>query len=214
LVNQAKDVLVNRLLLLYLINGAGQYKYVGITKAHKLTFLAQKEMNKKSEKGFSYFFKKLPLGPFSDNIGRDVDWLEESQLLGTNLHSDNEFFCTTPHGLTVLADFKEMFERNKIFTSVIDAVNRKYAHYSSQELVDVVHRQKNPVQPQITIDETLHNKPVLFYLRDEAVKSKFDITVEEEETLDIYLDPESYMSAIRAVKSAQTKPFLRLEEVF
>jgi len=212
--SQLKATLINRLLLLYLIDDAKQYKPIPITKTHKLAYLAQKEMNKKSEKGFSYYFKKLSKGPFSDGIGRDVDWLEEAQLLGAEVYEDHEFFYATQHGHTVLTDFKEMFERNKSFTSIINAVNHKYAHYNSQQLVRLVHGQKNPVQPKITIHETLHGEAILFYLNDEVAKKKFDITEEEEESLDIYLDKQSYDSAVAARISAQTEPFLELCDVF
>jgi uncharacterized phage-associated protein len=205
--------LTNRLMLLWLINDASKRCSVGVTKVHKLTYLSQYEMIKQQEKGFSYEFIKLPMGPFSDEVKEDINWLKIYDLVTYHRNVDNRYFKLSKFGLKILSDFTELFTRNEVFTQKIADINHSYAGYTAQHLVDIVHKQPNPCCPSITIDDTMQQEPILKPLMGNA-KQEFVITNEETETLEIYLDAESYESAIESCRSAQTKPLLSLNEVF
>jgi len=205
--------LTNRLMLLWLINDASKRRSVGVTKVHKLTYLSQYEMIKQQEKGFSYEFIKLPMGPFSDGVKNDINWLKIYDLVTYHRNLNNKYFKLSKFGLKILSDFQEIFTRNEAFTKKISDINHNYAGYTAQHLVDIVHKQPNPCCPSITIDDTAQQEPILKPLTGNA-KQEFVITPEEAETLEIYLDAESYESAIEACKSAQTKHLLSLHEVF
>ncbi|MCL1970218.1 MAG: hypothetical protein FWF66_01985 [Candidatus Bathyarchaeota archaeon] len=106
-----------------------------------------------------------------------------------------------------------MFSRNSSFINKLLDVNNKYARYHAHELVDIVHRQPNPCNPDVTIHDTVANALILPYFFG-AADQTFTITPEEEATLEIYMDAESFKSAIAACESARTKPLLSLDEVF
>ncbi|MCL1970217.1 MAG: hypothetical protein FWF66_01980 [Candidatus Bathyarchaeota archaeon] len=78
--------LTNRLLLLWLIDDASKKGSIGLTKTQKLTFLSQYEMMKRNEKGFSYNFTKYPMGPVSEELKMDVDYLNKHQLIDITLY--------------------------------------------------------------------------------------------------------------------------------
>jgi len=214
-----KTALANRLLLLWLIDDASKKGSIGITKTHKLTFLSQYEMMKQEEKGFSYNFIKWSKGPVSKELKEDVTWLNKRKLIDITRYKvkshtpDGQNFSCTEMGLKILTDFHEMFNRNSRFVDKILVVNNNYAFYPAHELVDIVHSQPNPCNPDVTIHDTVSNALILPYYFG-AAKQEFVITPEEEATLEIYLDAESYESAIEACNSARTSPLLSLDEVF
>ncbi len=190
-----------------------RFKAAGDTKAHKLAYLAQLEMTKQQEKGLSYDFKKLPFGPYSDELQADVDWLEEQQLVESKPFGDGKLFSDSKFGTKLLSDFCEMYIRNSEFTRKIYAINCKYASYTTYQLVDVVHRLQHPYK-NMTIDEAPLNDWILCSLPSDSAKLEFTITPEELATLEVYLDDESYRSATSACYFAQRKRLLSLDEVF
>ncbi|MGD6808592.1 MAG: hypothetical protein ACQCN3_02725 [Candidatus Bathyarchaeia archaeon] len=209
----SKTTLSNRLLLLWLLHDAMRFKAAGDTKAHKLAYLAQLEMTMQQEKGLSYDFKKLPFGPYSDDLQADVNWLEEEQLIESKLYGDGKIYSDSKFGLKLLSDFCGMYARNSEFTRKIYATNCKYASYSTYQLVEIVHQQKHPYK-NMTIDEAPLNDWILCSLPENVAKIEFTITPEELATLEIYLDEETYKSVSNACYFAQRKPLLRLDEVF
>lgn len=211
--NISKTSLSNRLLLLWLLHDAMKFKQLGDTKAHKLAYLSELEMVNQHESGFNYDFKKLPFGPFSDELKVDVDWLEEQQLIDSRPYADGKLFSDSRFGTKLLSDFSEMFVRNNEFTRKIYAVNCKYAIYGTHELVNVVHRLKHPYR-NMTINDAPIGDLLLTPMPDSLVKNKFTITPEELATLEVYLDDECYKSAMSACYSAQRKPLLSIDEVF
>jgi uncharacterized protein YwgA len=211
--NSLKTALSNRLLLLWLLHDAMRFKAAGDTKAHKLAYLSQLEMTKQQEKGLSYNFKKLPFGPYSEELQADIKWLEEQQLIESQPFKDGKMFNDSKLGIKLLSDFQEMYVRNNEFTRKIYATNCKYASYNTHQLVDVVHRQQHPYK-NMTIDEAPLNDWILCSLPSDSAKLEFTITPEELATLEIYLDEESYRSATSACYFAQRKPLLSLDEVF
>lgn len=73
-----REVLTDRLLLLWLIYDAMHHKRFGNTKAQKLAYLSEKLMIDGREKGFNYDFIKLPFGPFSEDLEKDRNKHERS----------------------------------------------------------------------------------------------------------------------------------------
>ncbi|MCL2134152.1 MAG: hypothetical protein FWH37_01135 [Candidatus Bathyarchaeota archaeon] len=209
-----KTTLTNRLLLLWLLNDATKYNTVGATKAHKLTYLSQLAMTKQKEKGLSYNFKKLDCGPYSDKLKIDLKWLEQQQLITSEPFKDGELFQNTIHGNKIISDFEEMFTRNNTFIRRISDVNCKYAKYNTHNLVSIVHRQRNPEYPNITIHKTPLNDTILHALPSESAKNEFIITPEEEETLEIYMDVELFKNIKEACDSVRSEHLFSLYEVF
>ncbi len=211
--NSSKTTLSNRLLLLWLLHDAMRFKAVGDTKAHKLAYLSELEMVKQQEQGFNYSFKKLPYGPYSDELQADVDWLEEQQLIESRPFADGKIFSDSRFGKKLLSDFSPMFVRNNEFTRKIYGVNCKYAAYSTHQLVDIVHQLQHPYRNMKIDDAPMHDL-LLCPLGSDLAKVEFTITPEELSTLEVYLDDESYRSVTSACYSAQRKPLLSLDEVF
>ncbi|GEM_PF-2348680 len=208
-----KTTLTNRLLLLWLLYDALKYNAVGDTKAHKLAYLAQLDMMHNQEKGFSYDFIKDKYGPISGTLQHDVDWLENHQLITSEPYRDGKVFNSSYQGNKILQDFHAMFVRNNTFTVKIGRVNSKYALHNTYDLVEIVHKQYNPECPDITIHETPRWRSILHALPFESAKYVFEITPEEEETLEIYMDIDSYNSAIEGCESAKTRPLLKWDDV-
>ena len=209
-----KETLSDRLLLLWLLYDAMKFKAVGDTKAHKLTYLSESSMKQDKEKGFNYDFKKLPFGPFSDELRRDVDWLEEQKLIDSRPFEDGKIFESSRFGRKLLSDFGDLFARNAVFTQKIYAVNQKYARLNTYELVEAVHQQAHPDVESVKIDEMEIGEIILYRLSSENAKVEFDITPEELATLEVYFDDDAYRSAMHAFESAKRKPLLSMDEVF
>jgi hypothetical protein len=209
-----KEILSDRLLLLWLLYDAMKFNAVGEAKAHKLSYLSELCMKKDQEKGFNYNFKKLKFGPFSDELQKDADWLEEQKLICSRRFGEGKIFENAKLGRKMLNDFSPMFVRNNIFTRKIYSVNCNYARMNTYQLVEVVHQQGHPDDPSVTIDELEIGETILYRLPSENAKVEFDITPEELATIEVYLDDESYRSIMEASESAKTKPLLRMDDVF
>jgi hypothetical protein len=209
-----KETLSDRLLLLWLLYDAMKFNAIGDTKAHKLGYLSELSMIKDLEKGFNYDFIKLPYGPYSDELQKDADWLEEQKLIDSRPYGEGKMFRGSRFGSKLLSDFSTMFVRNNIFTRKIFAVDSKFARLNTYQLVDVVHQQEHPDLESVKIDELEIGEIILFSLSSEKAKVEFDITPEELATLEVYLDDESYRSVMSACESAKRKPLLTMDEVF
>jgi hypothetical protein len=209
-----KETLSDRLLLLWLLYDAMKFKAIGDTKAHKLAYLSELSMKREQEKGFNYDFKKLPFGPYSEQLQKDADWLEEQKLINSHPFEDGKIFESARHGRKLLSDFSDLFIRNNIFTRKIFAVNSKYASLNTYQLVDVVHEQEIPGMEGVKIDDVEIGEIILFGLSSEKAKVEFDIRPEELATLEVYIDKEKYDSVIHAFESAKRKPLLSMDEVF
>ncbi len=211
------EVLSDRLLLLWLIYDAMMYKLFGDTKTQKLTYLSEKKMIDNREKGFNYDFVKLPYGPYSEDLQKDIKWLEEQKLINAvpiPISDDAKVFHESRFGRKLLNDFHELFARNNIFTRQIAETNRKFASKNSQQIVEYVHNLPHPYIKGHTIDDLKLGTKILYKLVERKAKTIFDITPEELATLDVYLDDESYRSVIEASESAKRKPLLSFDEVF
>jgi len=210
-----QEILADRLLLLWLLYDAMNYKRFGETKVQKLVFLSEWKMIDNLEKGFNYNFIRLSFGAFSPDVEKDVKWLEDEQLIEAIPISEKaRIFRQTRFGNKLFNDFREIFRRNVTFTRRMAEINRKYAKKPLQELVDYVYSLPHPYIKGLTILKSKFGQPLLYKLDEEKAKEAFKITPEELATLDIYFDDESYRSVIQAFESAKRKPLLKLEEVF
>lgn len=208
------EILSDRLLLLWLLYDAMKFSAIGDTKAHKLGYLSELSMISDLEKGFNYNFIKLPYGPYSDELQKDADWLEEQKLVNSRPYGEGKMFQNSRYGRKLLGDFSEMFVRNKIFTQKIFTVNSKYAPLNTYQLVEAIHQQAHPYEESVKIDELEIGEVIIFKLSSEKAKVEFNILPEELATLEVYLDDENYESVIHASESAKRKPLLSMDEVF
>jgi uncharacterized protein YwgA len=210
----AREILADRILLLWLLYDAMHYKRFGDTKAQKLTYLSEKKMIDNREKGFNYDFVKLPYGPYSEQLQKDILWIEEQRLIDSIPVEDGKVFHESRFGRKLLSDFHELFARNNLFTREIAEVNRTYAIKNSQEIVDYVHSLPHPYIKNRTIEDLKLGTKILYKLDERKAEKVFDLSPEELATLDIYLDDESYRSVMEASESAKKKPLLSFDEVF
>lgn len=210
-----REILSDRLLLLWLLYDAMSYKRFGETKAQKLTYLSEKKMIDNRDKGFNYDFIKLPYGPYSEDLEKDIDWLEEQRLIeAIPISDDAKVFHESRFGRKMLDDFHELFVRNNLFTRKIAEVNRVYATKNSREIVEYVHSLPHPYIKGRIIDDLKLGTKILYKLVERKAKIIFNITQEELATLDIYFDDKNYRSLMQASESAKRKPLLSLKEVF
>lgn len=156
----------------------------------------------------------MPYGPYSDDLQKDADWIEEQKLIDSHRYGEGKIFQGSNFGKKLLTDFNSLFIRNSIFTQKISAVNREYASLNTYQLVDVVHKQEHPEEESIKIDELENGEIILFRLASDKTKVEFDIRPEELATLEVCLDQETYGSVMHAFESAKTKPLLSMDKVF
>jgi hypothetical protein len=190
------------------------FKKFGDTKAHKLTYLSELGMIDDREKGFNYDFIKMPYGPYSEQLQKDIVWLEEQRLIESIPMEEGKLFHRSCFGTKLLDDFHDLFLRNNLFTIKIHKTNSVYAPKNSRELVELVHSFPHPYIKGKTINDLKNGTIILYKLVEEKAKTRFDITPQELATLDIYLDDENYKSVMEASESAKRKPLLDFDEVF
>jgi len=216
MVRTLRELLSDRLLLLWLVYDAMKYKTFGETKIQKLCFLSEWKMLDNHEKGFNYDFIRLTHGPYSPDVEEDVEWLENNQLVeALPINEKVNIFRETRFGRKLLKDFDSVFMRNNIFTQKIAAINRKYAPMSLQDLLSEVYSMPHPyMKGERTIGELRPRTPLLYKIETQKARVTFNITKEELATLDIYLDDENYRSVMLAGESAKRRPLLPFDEVF
>jgi uncharacterized protein YwgA len=208
------EILADRLLLLWLLYDALMFKKFGDTKAQKLTYLSELDMIDNREKGFNYDFIKMPYGPYSEQLQKDIVWLEEQKLVESIPINEGKLFQKSCFGIKLLEDFHALFLRNTLFTIKIHKTNTLYAPKNSRELVELVHSFPHPYIKGKTINDLKNGTIILYKLVEEKARTMFDITPQELATLDIYLDDENYKSVMEASESAKRKPLLHFDEVF
>jgi uncharacterized protein YwgA len=211
------EEIYDRLLLLWLIYDAMNYKFFGETKVQKLTFLAEWEMLDKREKGFNYNFIKLTFGPYSKDLEKDIKWLEDSNFVKiVPVDEKTRIFKPTELGQKILATFHDAFDRNRIFIEKIAEINRKFASLTLDELLKFVYGLPHPYmkgKPR-TIGELKPGTILLYRMDPKKARVSFYLTPQEVATLDIYLDKECYHSLMDACESAKRKRLLTFNEVF
>ena len=200
-----EEGLVDKFLLLYLINNVEEG--IGDTKIQKLAFLSEFNMNLQGRKGFNYNFIKMPYGPFSPDLDKDIKDLEKCDLITGYAHT------ITPKGIQILKIFHHLIENNQHIIDKIRDINRKYSRIPRNELVDYVHNLPNPVYPSITIDKSRHGSYLLKRIRLAFARRAFKIDESDIASLEIFFDPQTLGSVINSLKEANTKPSVKLSDV-
>jgi len=202
-----EEEVVDRLLLLYLINKAHAIRSLwGRTKLEKLVYCSQYGMMKSGIKGFNYHFYKWKFGPFSDEIYEDIDQLSKGKLIVKGV----EDFQVAPLGLKILEDCKELLDKNRGITKYIDEVVSDFKDYDADRIMNAIYEttvfeeKKRKVKDVPPKGELLSKLPI-----GKATKA-FQIDSSWLETLEILLTPGFYDLILKARADTRTMPFTPL----
>lgn len=199
-----KEIITDRFLTLYLLHDSpiGQ----GNTKLQKLSFLSQLKMSQQRDKGTNYNFIKLPKGPWSPDLKDDIEDMVYKKIITGYNHEP------TQYGLEILGSFDEIGSRNDEILGKIRAVNEKYALYDRDELVDLVHKMRNPDKPNLTIHETNDRWYVLKRPTSRNSSREFMITEGELASLELLFEPDNYNSVLESLRDLSEMPAERFSE--
>jgi len=201
----AEERITDRFLLLYLIQDIGVG--LGDTKLQKLAYLSEMEMNLQGFKGLNFNFIRMPYGPYSSELKKDIDALVESGVISGYAHK------TTHFGKRILDAFGHLIENNSILIKKIQEINRKFAHIPRDELVDIVHNMCNPERPWLTIDDTRHGSYILKRKKLWHKDRVFKLTESDVASLEIYFNHGAFNSLRLSLDEAKTKPAVSLSDV-
>jgi uncharacterized protein YwgA len=118
-----KELVSDRLLLLYAIQQSNKYGYMDRFKLQKIPFASELAMNKSSTKGLNYTFFRYLYGPMSKEVYEDGGALHVGGLI-TTLKGPIEL---TEEGLRLVDSVSLIYEENRDITSYIDVVSKEYA---------------------------------------------------------------------------------------
>ena len=213
--------LIDQFLLAYTIGDAHKRsRFLSETELQKLTFISEKEMVKKNEKGFNYYFIKLYYGPYSPDLKADLNHFVESGIVETESIKTATKIVPTQRCLSIFKDFGSISMRNRSFLKTITEVNRRYAPLDFKKLLGSVYRMQSPMEiyekrrKRPTISQLPMRAPLLKPIPKEKASRVFTITPAEIATLEIYFDEEAFNSLSKATESAKKKPLLSFDEVF
>lgn len=192
-------------LLLYLFHDAGMG--LGDTKVHKLTFLSELEMKLQGYKGFNFNFIKLPYGPYSADLKKDLDGMVESKLITDYAHKISQY------GKRILENLDYLLENNPVFAEKIHEVNEIFANIPRDKLVNLVHDIQNPERPWLTINETNQGSYILKRMKLCQEDRVFKLTESDIASLEIYFDPMTFASLRSSLHEAKSKPAVKLSDV-
>jgi len=198
-----EEVLIDRFLLLYLLNQVPEG--IGDTALQKLGYLSQFEMHKQGHKGFNYTFIKLPYGPYSEDLSRDVEDLQAKRIITGFKHKP------TMKGCNILNNFNHLIDQNITLTDKIKRVNISYSRYDRDTLVDIVHKMCNPNNPRYTIHETRQGSYILKRPLMWDEKLEFKVTESDIASLELYFEPSDYSSVVESMQEAQEKPAIKYQ---
>ncbi|MFA5364586.1 MAG: hypothetical protein WC325_05325 [Candidatus Bathyarchaeia archaeon] len=200
-----EERITDRMLLLYLIKDAGIG--LGKTKLQKLAYLSELEMNVQGFKGLNFNFIKMPFGPFSSELEKELETMTESNILSGSGHKLTEV------GKTILDNFQHIIESNPVLIEKIQRINREYAQIPRDELVDIVHKMCNPIRPWLTIEDTQHGSYLLKRMKIWHEDRVFKLSQSDIASLEIYFDPDALESLRSSLSEAKTKPAVAFNEV-
>ena len=181
------EKLVDKLLLLYLIDDVSERTpFVTKTKIQKLVFISEREMLTNSEKGFNYYFIKLPHGPYSAELDNDLmrarNSLVQSEIVGIEPTGRGANIIPTRRCVNILRDFNDLIERNQIFVQRISDINRRFGILGFKRLLKAVHHMQSPLHKYRkgkrppTIASLPLRTPLLKRIPEEMASKTFSIT--------------------------------------
>jgi uncharacterized protein YwgA len=200
-----EERITDRMLLLFLIQDAGVF--LGKTKLQKLTYLSELDMNVQGFKGLNFNFIKMPYGPYSSNLQKDLDNLKEINVLSGSGHMLTRF------GKNILNNFKHLIKNNPVLIEKIQKINQEYAHIPRDELVEIVHKMRNPTRPWLTIEESRHGSYLLKRMKIWHKDRVFKLSESDIASLEIYFDPVAFDSLHSSLQEAKTKPAVLYSDV-
>lgn len=130
-----EDEVIDKLLLLYLINKTNEYGLMGgEIKLQKLPFLSELKMNTKGIKGFSYCFFRFHYGPMSKEVYCDRDILSLSGMI-----TKRPPYALTERGKDILEQSKKVLRKNFMILKYIDVITKKYAATNPWKLTEMIY---------------------------------------------------------------------------
>jgi hypothetical protein len=175
-------------LLLYLIGKHNEisHLYLGITKAVKYVFLAEKGMLDDQVKGFDHDFFRQKIGPLARSIYSDVNLLREAKLIASR---DN--LVPTERGLRILKEFHPLLGENRSVTDYVDKVVIQFATSDTADVVEYVYNVdiRYPLGPK-KIRDIPKGWELISKLPSEGARQHFEISESWIETMELLLDVE------------------------
>ena len=203
------EKVVDRFLLLYLISESSELApNLGKTKLQKLAFLSEWRMLDERRKGFNYNFIKLVHGPYSGELDNDLTDFASHKLM------NDPWLQPTNLGYMILEDFSELLEQNETFIQTIDLILSRFAKLSLKRLLTYVYALPHPYRKNLTIGTTPFRTPLLYRLVEEKTVTKFELSEEQLQDLQICLDNERLKQWKEVSAEVKKGRFLTYREVF
>jgi hypothetical protein len=121
-----REIIIDRLLLLYAVDRANKYGSIDIFKLQKIPFASELEMNNRKLKGFNYTFFRFTHGPMTKEIYEDGGVLHTAGLISTL----KEPIKLAERGQRVFDSLGSLYEENHRIVSYIDSAAELYAPLS------------------------------------------------------------------------------------
>lgn len=200
---------IDQFLTLYLINDAfcrWDLPLLPNTKLQKLVFLSEKAMIDEREKGFNFYFIKLIHGPFSQELENDLGKLVENGFI------DDKELRPTSNTKAILDDFGDMVLKNPTFLEKVNIVNKQFAGMPLHKLLEIVYAMSWGESQ--TIADLPQRTPMLYPMKPEIVRTGFQITEHEAESLLMNFDPDAIKDLSEAMRDAREGKWRTYEQVF
>lgn len=199
----------DQLLLLYAINHASEIRHLGVTRIQKIMFLSELASWEKKIGGLDYQFIRYHFGPFSSELGEDIDRFCKRKLI-ESWHSDSSdinAYRLLPEGRELFEDSHTILARNKqILIPIMEKIQYTMKAPKIDLLLPEIYCLSNPLNNRQTIEETELTGHLLTRKKRPSNMKPFDITEEEAESFEIMLDPKLWKDFLLAEKSVRTQP--------
>lgn len=197
-IRDADEIIIDRLLLLYLINEVNKYTSLGRTKLQKLIFLSEYNMLRNNIKGLNLKFFRWDLGPMSEEIYQDCDFLCSVGLI----NSTSWPIILTKLGKGFLNSFLYDIRKkgeNEIILSIISGVAKNYGSMHINKLKKYVYNITiKPVgmEGKHKIKEIPLGIDIITKIEDKKAKTFFELNKKDIEDFEISLNP-SFIKRVR-----------------
>ena len=171
----------------------------------KIVYLSEVDSWERGGGGFNYDFIKYHHGPYSFELKDDYETLLENDLI---YYNEENGYRLKLRANRLIKEYESIITKNKnVFKSIDKNANLilKYAQRDFQAMLDMVYKKRNPLNPAITIRNTDLKGPLLDRNSWEKELSPLQITLEEEESLEILLDHNIRNLVNEGRKSVQTE---------
>ncbi len=171
-----EEQVIDKLLLLYLINKTNEYGLMGgQLKLQKLPFLSELEMNSRGIKGFNYCFFRFRYGPMSKELYNDRDILSLSGMI-----TKHPPYALTERGKDILEQSEKVLRKNSMILKYIDNITKKYAATTPWELTEMIYQidiiLAGPLNKKMKIKEFHFCWDIIRGLKEGEYDQKFKIS--------------------------------------